>query len=318
MASESVAPSEGAVLAVPDAPRPTRRRVRSGGRVDLIGLLFCAPFALALLLGTIAPLVYSSYLGLFQTRLVGGTSFVGLANYIRAIGDALLWDGFGRVLFYAMLQVPLMICLALVSALALDSGRIRHVAVPRILLFLPYAVPSVIAALMWSYLLGDEYGLAGDVGTLLGVQTPDLLSGRWMLVTIGAIVIWGFLGYNMLVYYSALRTVPTEIYEAARIDGAGELRIAWAIKLRHLRAPIVMTTVFSLIGALQLFNEPNLLQAVVPEVISSSYTPNMYAYRLAFSGQNISYAAAVALIVGLVTMALVTAVRIFGDRWADD
>jgi multiple sugar transport system permease protein len=294
---------------------PTSSRHRSD---QWAALAFCAPYVIVFVLGTIAPLVYSTYLGLFRSQVIGGTSFAGLANYVRALGDALLWESYGRVLLYALVQVPVMLVLALVAALILDSGRVKHVAVPRILLFLPYAVPSVIASLMWSYLLGDEYGLVGDLWGLVGAAPPDLLSGQLILVAIGNIVLWGFLGYNMLIYYSALKVVPEEIYEAARIDGAGEFRVAWSIKLRHIRAAIVMTVVFSLIGAMQLFNEPNLLQVVAPESISSSFTPNMYSYRLAFSGQNVNYAAAVALIVGLITMAIVSIVRALGDRWADD
>jgi multiple sugar transport system permease protein len=208
--------------------------------------------------------------------------------------------------------------LALVAALILDSGRIRNVAVPRILLFLPYAVPSVIGSLMWSYILGDEYGLVGEVADIFGATAPDLLSSKWILIAIGNIALWSFLGYNMLIYYSSLRVVPEEIYEAARIDGAGEFRITWSIKLRHIRGSIVMTTVFSMIGTLQLFNEPSLLQAVAPDAITSSYTPNMYSYHLAFSGQNVNYAAAVALVVGLVTMAIVSVTRVIGNKWAGD
>lgn len=295
--------------------RPLRRR-RS--RTDPAGIWFVAPYVVVFVLGTIAPLLYSTYLGLFQTKLIGGTAFTGLMNYARALADGLLWSGYGRVLLYGVIQVPVMLAIALLAALILDSGRIRHVAVPRLLLFLPYAVPSVVASLMWSYILGDQYGLVGDLWGAFGATAPNLLSSKWILVAIGNIVLWGFLGYNMLIYYSALRVVPEEIYEAARIDGAGDLRITWSIKLRHIRPALVMTLMFSLIGAMQLFNEPNLLQVIAPEAISSSYTPNMYSYRLAFAGQNVNYAAAVALIVGLVTMVLVTVVRIVGDRWAED
>lgn len=291
---------------------------RRHGKVEWSGLVFSAPYVIVFVLGTIAPLLYSTYLGFFQTKVIGGTTFQGLGNYVKALGDGLLWESYGRVALYSAIQVPLMLALALVAALILDSGRIRNVAVPRILLFLPYAVPSVIASLMWSYILGDEYGLIGEVWAVFGGTAPDLLSSRWILIAIGNIALWGFLGYNMLIYYSSLRVVPEEIYEAARIDGAGEFRITWSIKLRHIRGSIVMTAVFSMIGALQLFNEPSLLQAIAPDAITSSYTPNMYSYRLAFSGQNVNYAAAVALIVGFVTMAVVSVARVVGNKWAED
>lgn len=306
------------------AGRRSERRARQAraaarrSRWQLSGIAFSLPYLLVFLLGTIAPLVYSAYLGLFKNRLIGGQTFVGLQNYLQALTDGKLWSGYGRVLVYSLIQVPLMLALAVLAALMLDSGRIRHVAVPRILLFLPYAVPSVIAALMWSYLYGDRYGLVGELARLLHGQAPNFLSNRFILFAIANIVLWCYLGYNTLIYYSSLKVIPEEIYEAARIDGAGEIRIAWSLKLRHIRGSLVMTLLFSLIGGLQLFNEPSLLQVVVPDVIPSSFTPNMYSYRLAFAGQNVNYAAAVALIVGFITMGIIGLVKLIGDKWSED
>ena len=135
-----------------------------------------------------------------------------------------------------------------------------------------------------------------------------------MLVSIGNIVTWSFVGYNMLILFSALRVIPTELYEAAEIDGAGAMRTAFSIKLPALRPAILLTVIFSIIGSFQLFNEPNVLRALAPTEITTYYTPNMYAYNLAFNGQQYNYSAAVAIIVGLITVVVAYAAQRISNR----
>jgi multiple sugar transport system permease protein len=133
-------------------------------------------------------------------------------------------------------------------------------------------------------------------------------------VSIANIVTWGFVGYNMIILYAALRSIPTELYEAARIDGASEVRIARSIKLPAIRPALVLTLIFSVIGSFQLFNEPSLLQSLAPNVITNSYTPNLYAYNLAFVNQEINYAAAIAFLLGFVIMIVSYVVQLSSQR----
>ena len=282
---------------------------------EYIGILYCLPYVVVFLFGMIIPMFYALYLSFFKQSLLGGATFAGFDNFIRAFKDEALWGGFKNVLIYAAIQIPMNLILSLVAALILDSQRIRHIAVPRILLFLPYAVPGVIAALMWGYIYGDKYGLFGQIAGMLDVTAPNMLSKQLMLFAIANICTWCFLGYNMLIYYSALIGIPNDLYESARIDGASELRIAWSVKIPQIKSTIVMTVLFSVIGTLQLFNEPNILRTSAPDVINSSYTPNIYTYNLAFNGQNVNYAAAVSLVVGIIVMALVAVVKIIGNKW---
>lgn len=261
------------------------------------------------------PMFYALYLSFFKQSLLGGTTFAGFDNFIAAFKDEALWSGFRRVLIYAAIQIPLNLILSLAAALILDSQRIRHIAVPRILLFLPYAVPGVIAALMWGYIYGDKYGLVGQIASMIGATAPNMLSEKLMLFAIANICTWCSLGYNMLIYYSALIGIPNELYESARIDGASELRIAWSVKIPQIKGSIMMTVLFSVIGTLQLFNEPSILMNSAPNVITSNYTPNLYAYNLAFNGQNLNYAAAVSLVIGVIVMGLVAVVKVIGNKW---
>ncbi|MFB8090249.1 carbohydrate ABC transporter permease [Streptomyces sp. NPDC055992] len=291
------------------APPPARRDRRSW-----TGWAFIGPFVAVFALVFLAPLAYSLYLSLFRDRLIGGTAFVGLDNYEQALSDPDFWAAAGRVSLFLCVQVPVMLGIALLVALALDSGRLYGKSFFRISVFLPYAVPAVVATLMWGFMYGTRFGLVSDINAALGVSLPDPLSPDLVLASIGNIVTWEFTGYNMLIFYSALRVVPHSLYEAAEIDGAGQFRVIGAIKLPALRGALVIATIFSVIGSFQLFNEPSVLQKLAPNAITTDYTPNFYTYSLSFSGQQHNYSATVAIVMGLITMAVAYVVQLRGMR----
>ncbi|WP_022877545.1 carbohydrate ABC transporter permease [Microbacterium sp. B19] len=298
--------------APPPALRAPRHRRRT--RIDDRGWLFVAPFAIVFALVFLAPLVYSVYLSLFRDQLVGGNAFVGFANYIAAFNDPKFWDGLGRVSLFLVVQVPIMLLLALAAALAIDSARLHAAGFYRIVIFLPYAVPAVVAVLMWGYIYGDQFGLTRNLNDLLGGTFVQPFLPEWMLLSIGNIVTWQFVGYNMLIFYSSLKTIPGELYEAASIDGAGAWRTIFSIKIPAVRGAVVIATIFSIIGSFQLFNEPNILKPLAPNTITTFFTPNMYAYNLSFAGQQYNYAATVAIIMGVITAVIAYVVQLRGSR----
>jgi multiple sugar transport system permease protein len=266
--------------------------------------LLTTPFLVVFVCFFIVPLVYSAWISLFKVKMIGGESFVGLANYARALTDPDFWDSLGRVALFLFIQVPIELMIAAFLALALDSLRVRGGKIVRILVFIPYAVPSVVATLMWGYIYGNNFGLITQVFQALGLPDPNLLGSGAIIGSTMNIVCWEFIGYNMIIMYAALRAVPGELYEAAEVDGAGQIQVALHIKIPALRPALVMTIIFSIIGSFQLFNEPRLLYELVPNVIGSSFSPNLYAYNLAFSHLDTNYAAAIAFMLGLVIMIL--------------
>ncbi|GAA4624695.1 sugar ABC transporter permease [Actinoallomurus vinaceus] len=294
----------------------TTRVRRPGGRRSWRGWQFVGPFMAMFTLVFLAPLGYSIYLSLFQTRLIGGTTFVGIDNYRTALSDPQFWSSFGRMALFLVVQVPIMLFIALLVALAIDSGRLYGKAFFRVSVFLPYAVPAVVATLMWSYMYGSEFGLVSDINDAFGLSLPNPLSAHLLLASIGNIVTWEFVGYNMLIFYSALKVVPASLYEAAEIDGAGQVRIVWAIKIPALRGALLIATIFSIIGTFQLFNEPAILKHLAPNVITTYYTPNFYAYSLSFSGQQQNYSATVAIVMGVITVVIAYLVQVRGMRKA--
>ena len=296
------------------AGRTARRSSRRASRRSWAGWWFIGPFMAVFALVFLAPIAYSIYLSVFRNQLIGGTAFVGLDNYARALGDAQFWSALGRVSLFLAVQVPVMLFIALVVALALDSGRLYGRSFFRISIFLPYAVPAVVATLMWGFMYGTRFGLVGNINQAFGLNLPSPLSSELVLASIGNIVTWEFIGYNMLIFYSALTVIPKSLYEAAEIDGAGQLRVITAIKLPAIRGAIVVATIFSVIGSFQLFNEPSILKSLSPNTISTYFTPNLYAFSLSFSGQQYNYSATVAIIMGLITMAIAYAVQVRGMR----
>ena len=290
------------------------RRRRDASRRAAVGYLFVAPFLVIFVAMLVVPLVYAGYLSLFREQLIGGTSFAGLDNYTRAFGDERLWQGVARVGVFFLIQVPIMLVLALAFALALDSGVLWLSRLFRLGFFVPYAVPGVVATLMWGYLYGPEFGPVAQLFEKLSLNPPNLLGSDLMLGSIANVVFWEFTGYNMILLYAALRAIPTELYEAAAVDGAGPWRTAWSVKIPALRPALLLALIFSVIGSFQLFNEPQLLQRLAPNVIDSAFTPNIYAYSLAFTSQDLNYAAAVSFLLGLVIVAVSYTVQLGANR----
>jgi multiple sugar transport system permease protein len=294
-----------------DAVAPLPPRVRTAPwtrwRRGSVPYLFLLPFGLMFLLFFILPVIYSIYESLFRIQRSGlgfgapTTVFNGLANYLQAIHDPQFWSGVGRVLLFGVVQIPVMLGIALLLALLLDSAVVRFRSLYRIAFFIPYAVPGVIAALLWDYLYDPELSPIVKSVSSLGLGTIDFLGQKIVLWSIANIVTWTYAGYNMLIIFAALQAIPSEVYESARIDGASGWRIAWHIKIPLAAPALVLASLFSIIGTLQLFNEPSVLMPDSTS-ITSFFTPNLYAYYTTFGNNNINYGAAIAVVLALVTM----------------
>jgi len=284
-----------------EAQRPSRKPF-SWQRFNrtIIPYLFLTPFAVGYLIFMLYPLIYSLRLSLFRKMIIGGNTFVGLANYEKVLKDTNFWEGIRNVLVFGSFQIPIMLGFALLFALFLDSGVVRRISVFRLGYFLPFAVPSVVAALTWGYFYGQSFGPIAQIFTALKMEPPVFLTSQGILPAIANISIWLYTGYNMLILYAALQAIPAELYEAAIVDGASGLKIAWYIRIPLIRPAIILTVIFSVIGTLQLFNEPNVLTVVAPSIVNLHFTPNIYLYNLAFRNAQFDYSAAMAFTLAVV------------------
>ncbi|MER5427559.1 sugar ABC transporter permease [Streptomyces sp. NPDC002588] len=298
---------------LPRTPRPRRAGRRQQG---LACAALLAPFTALLVAVFLVPVGYAIYLSLFSEDhkglgFGGGTTvFTGLRSYLAVLGDPSFRSGFGVIALYCVIFVPVVVAGALALALLLDSGLVRLRRTAQMMLYLPHAVPGIIAAVIWLYLYTPGLSPVVRLFARADVQV-DFLGLHTVLPSMVNIALWSGLGYNMVIFYAALQALPREVIEAATIDGAGGLRTALQVKVPIIRGSVVMVCMFALIGALQLFTEPTLMNQATP-MVNSRYTPNMYIYDAAFRRNNYGLASAASVILLVVTCALSYAVT----RWA--
>ncbi|WP_223690747.1 carbohydrate ABC transporter permease [Leifsonia poae] len=268
-----------------------------------------APFLLLFLLTFILPIVVaigSSFTAVSRHGVFGEkgvtTEFAWFANYAQALSNGNFIASIGRMLLFGVVQVTVMIALCTVLALLLESASARWPGFFRAVYFLPYGIPGVVATILWSFLYVPGLSPLIDIAGVFGIHL-DFLGAGTVLWSIANIVTWTYTGYNMMIIIAQLKSIPTEVYEAAKVDGAGPWRVARSIQLPLIRPALVLATVFSIIGTLQLFAEPQVLQSVSP-AIDSEYTPNLSAYTTAFAYNDYNVAAAQAVLIALVAFLL--------------
>lgn len=297
-------------------PRPAataaapRQRKNFRSRV-LVPYAMLAPGIVLFLVFMAAPIVYTLVLS-FQKKKVSGLGlgkgsqtqvFAGFENYVNSLTDPEFAASVLRVLLYGAILIPLMLGFALLFALLLDSRRTRAGAFSRTAIFLPYAVPAVISSLLWGFLYLPGVSPLHYVAAKIGWTLPSLLDPSLVTFAICNIALWGGVGFNMIVIYTSLKAVPSEIYEAAKLDGCSEVQMALRIKIPIIAPSIVMTALFSIIATLQVFAEPTTLRPLANS-LSTSWSPLMLVYRDAFTRNDVFAAASTSIIIALATFAI--------------
>ncbi|MFD1937730.1 MULTISPECIES: carbohydrate ABC transporter permease [Nonomuraea] len=283
------------------AAPPRRRRARPTS--NRAAFVFLLPFSVLFVVFFLVPIGYAINESFYRVKRSGlgfGTPervFSGLDNFTAVFADGGFVRGVGRLLLFGVVQVPIMLGLALVLALLLDSASARFKRFFRLTYFLPYAVPGVIAAIVWSFLYTP------DISPLADLLPFDLLSDNLVLWSMANIVTWTWVGFNMLVIYAALQSIPSSLYEAAELDGAGGWKTAWYVKVPLVRPSLVLTGVFSIIGTLQLFNEPMVISRITPSV-GKDYTPLMRSLQVALDNNDYGQGTAIALTLAVIAAGL--------------
>lgn len=300
-----------------DHPVHFARRRRARPRIAPIA--FLTPFMLPFLLIFVAPIGYAVVQSLQKVERADGlfgaptTVWAGFAQYARAVNDSDFVASILRVLLFGIVQVPVMIGVALVLALLIDSQSARLKSFHRLAVFAPYGIPGVVAALMWGFLYDPRLSPITAGLATIGID-PNFLGPGQILWSIANVVTWTYAGYNMIVLYAALQALPGDVIEAAAIDGAGPVRLALQIKVPLIAPAIVLTAVFSIIGTLQLFTEPQVLKTITTN-ITSTYTPTIAAYSAA-SANDYSYAAALSVLIAGVSFIVSFGFLRLTARWS--
>lgn len=263
--------------------RPRTRRGFRARQEARNGWLFMAPFSILFIIVFLVPIIISIRSAFFAQvpageGLYGGgelvDTFVGFDNLAAAASNGAFWSGMGRVVIYAAFQIPVMIIIALALALLLDSFLVRRPAFFRLSFFLPFAIPGVIAAMIWMYMYTPE---VSPFMQFLPEGTNFMAPGT-ILASMANMTTWTYTGYNMLIFLAALQSIPRELYEAARLDGANGFQISMKIKVPMVRGAALLAVLLSIIGTIQLFNEPMIMESS-NSWMGLDYTPMMLTYN---------------------------------------
>ena len=262
----------------------------------IIGLFFFAPVAAAFALSLTDFDIYA----LADLRNI---RFVGLGNYGELLANPLFWQAVGNTLYFVILGVPLSICASLGAALLLDSRLARFKAFFRTALFAPVVTTLVATAVIWRYLLHTRYGLIDAAMGAIGVAPIDWLGDpRWAMPAIVLFAVWKNFGYNMIIFLAGLQTIPEDLYEAARIDGASAARRLWHVTLPSLAPVILLVSLLTFAGYLQLFAEPYVMTQGGPA--RSTVSVLYFMYEQGFKWWNLGMASAVAFLLFALMLAV--------------
>lgn len=280
-----------------------------------LAYLFVSPFFLLFIIFGLYPIIYSFILSLNEWHSASFWKYVGLRNYLTLLSkDTVFWTSLYNVVYMFIINVPVMIFLSILIALALNNPARRHKDVFRIVYLLPYVTSVLSIAIVFYVLFDDNAGLVNLLSGMLGIPAVHWLSSPAMSkISIDIMVTWKWTGYNMIIALAGLQSIETQIYDAAKIDGARGLRTFWQITFPLLRPVIGFQFIMSTIGTFNMFTEPYFLTNGGPGY--SSLTLVLYLYRAAFKFFQIGYGAAIAFLTFfLVLIPSAAQVRIWAER----
>ena len=280
-----------------------------GGRS---GLLFSLPYAIFFLAFVAYPLTFSLILVFHRWNIVTPMEWIGLKNFVRLVHDPLVLKTFVNTLVFLLLHIPLQIVVALSFALLLNT-RVRFRGFFRALFFLPVVVSGVAVTILWQQLYSYDYGVLNTLLNTLGIPSvPWLVDAAWAMPSIAIMATWKNAGIYIILFLVGLQDIPTELYEAASLDGAGVKEQFLHITLPMLNPTILVIVVLSTIGGFSLFIEPYVLTGGGP--MQSTLSGMLYIYNQAFYFNHMGYAATLGFVFALVILLVVLLQRKIIER----
>jgi multiple sugar transport system permease protein len=300
------------------APRRPMSRRRLRETIDAYGMLM--PTILGVGVFFVIPLAISLFLSFTDARLFGDPNFVGFANYVRALGNATFWTSLRNTFVFSLATMVLSIVPALVLAILLNE-RIVARSFFRAAFFIPVVASVVGVSLLWRYLFNVDFGFVNYALSLFGIPAiPWLTRPEWGLISVIIVFSWKTIGYNMVIFLAGLQGVPTQLYEAASLDGANRWRQFWNITLPMLSPTSFFVVVTTLINCLQVFDVPIALGLTRSNTVGpadSMLTVVPLLYREAFLAGRMGYASTLAWILFIIIMAITFVQFRVSSRWVN-
>jgi multiple sugar transport system permease protein len=298
--------------------RPTLGLAPLARREARWGLLFLSPWIVGFLAFTLIPMIVSLVFTFTNVNLdqEAPLQFVGLKNYAQLFADQQTWDSLAVTIRFALFNLPIAITLPFILAVVMNSPLLRGASLFRIGWFLPYVIPFVSGVFAWQGMLNLETGWVNILLKLIGVSNPPnwLQDTTWIYPSLAFIGIWS-IGAALIVNLAGLKGIPTELYDAARIDGAG-----WLAQLRHVTLPMMSPVIFyslilGVVDVLQYFLVPLVLNNGTGEPDGTTNFFNLYLYHNFFSFQRMSYGATMAWLLFAITLVVTLVLFRTSRRW---
>jgi ABC-type sugar transport system permease subunit len=291
-------------MAITFAPRPAVRHQARWWRT-VAPYVFVSPFYLIFLAFGLLPIVFSLVVSLYDWRGTTPGAFAGLQNYQVLLRDPALYKSLWNTVYVWLGSVPPMILAALVFAVLLNSRRVRLRSVFRTVYFLPVVTSLVITGLVFSQLFSTSYGLVNSVLARFGVAPINFLAEpAWMKLTLILALLWRWTGNDMVIMLAGLQGIPTDLYEAAQVDGATEVQTFWRITVPLMRPVILFDAIISTIGTFNLFAEPYALFGPDGGMGQAGLVTGTFLYQNSFVYFKFGYGAAIAWVLAAIIFAL--------------
>jgi multiple sugar transport system permease protein len=267
-------------------------------------MAFLAPFVALYVLFIIGPAIYGLVMSFFDTSLVkpGLSSFAGLENYAEALQSTDFWSSLWHTIWFTILTTPPLIVLGFVLALLADRvGRGRWFF--RLAFFAPFILPSAVIALIWIWIYTPGLGLLETAMKSIGLGAPDWLGdASWAMPSLAISTVWWTLGFNFILYLAGLQDIPSELYEAAAIDGAGPWQQIRSITIPLLARTTTLVAVLQVIASLKVFDQMYIMTAGGPNFSTRSVLE--YIYDEGFTNFRVGYASALSMLFFVVVLAV--------------
>lgn len=275
--------------------------------------LFILPWIIGFLVFTLGPLVFSFIMSLFDWPVTSDPTFVGFENYIKMFtDDPQFYKSIGITFKFALVFVPLNLFIALVLALLITQS-VKGIKIFRTIFYLPTVVSGVAISIIWGWIFNSEYGILNYILSFIGLEGPKwLIDPKWAIITIVIASAWG-VGTMMLIFYTDIKGIPRDIYEAAAIDGAGPMRQFFYITIPSITPTILFNVITSVIGALQQLTLVLLLTGGGP--LKSTYFYGLFVYNNAFKHHKLGYASANAWFMFIIILLLTLLIFKSSSAW---
>ena len=277
-------------------------------------LLFVSPFFILFAAFGVYPIIFSLWLSLHSWKGVGEMQFVGLDNYGLLFRDGPFWNSMLNSLILFFIYVPVMTFLAVVLASLLNAGFLKLQGLWRALIFVPYITSMVASGYTFKLIFDQRAGIANHALGIFGVSpVPWLDDVWWARITLGIMMVWAWLGYNTVIMLAGMQTIPSELGEAARVDGATRTQVFFRITVPLLRPVIIFAVTLSIIGTFQMYTEPVILTGGGP--IRATETPMMQIFGNTFAALKFGYASAMSYVYfGIIVIVTLAQLRLVTRR----